>query len=535
MSWGLRSGRVRHWVSYLGLRGLAVSGVALASMAVPAQAAPVKVESENIVLYGDVRPDTAEDFVRQMERYRRLVFALSNRKNPKPDAQKLTIHGFNSSRGVQIFAGNRGIAGVYTQGQDGPVFATLLGKRKSDANWANQVALHEYSHHVLHAVIGDSFPRWYDEGFANYLSTLSITDEMIHVGEPSIEHLRYIGRKSDWLDPKIVLSAIDRYPTFRGRSRGMGTTYFYAQSWLYVHYLQNNAELGRKLPDYLAAIDRGVSPIAAFERSFGLSVEDFHERAVAPFLANRFNIFRFEPQGDFMDVDVTVTPISEGELAYAELPGQQAFLSDENASGFAKRIKAAEAARGADARTVSARAALAIALEDYDRAKTAANAALAQAPGNVVLQRTLADARYHLLQESGTNARVGDSAVRVLPVGAEFDAMVEGFAAVLQSDPNDRTAVTHLVDAFAFSDAPDHAVLDTAIPVMEDKYMERGDAGGALSLAAVHHKRGKTERACDYLDYARGAVPRLKKSERGRLPAELAFVESRLGQACPPK
>jgi len=138
---------------------------------------------------------------------------MSKVKN-RPDNVPLRIYAFKNESQLNKFAEARGIAGLYTETPEGPIFLTgSAGGFKSD-KWSSQVALHEYSHHVLHALSKDKYPRWYDEGFANYLSTFLIDDGVVTIGTPNVHH--GIGLKQgSWLDPETVLGAIHRYPSIR--------------------------------------------------------------------------------------------------------------------------------------------------------------------------------------------------------------------------------------------------------------------------------------------------------------------------------
>ena len=335
----------------------------------PAHADPVRVESRNVVLYGDVNPKHAESFVRQMEVYRRMIFALAGRDTAPSGERKLTVHGFTSQSGVQDFAGMNGIGGVYTKSQDGPIFLTPVKARRGRKNWANFVALHEYGHHVLHDIVEDSFPRWYDEGFANYLATLEISDEVITVGAPTVPAAEGFNARIGWLDPYVVIGSVTRYPEYTGnvRTRAKLREHFYAQSWLYVHYLQSHPDLGGRLPDYLANLKAGMNPTKAFEEGFGISVPEFHALAEEYWDKNAYGVVSFEPQGDFTEVAVTTTPISKSDLALAQLPAQMAFMRDGKQKSLARRIKAAAREHAGDPVLQYARATLAIGEEDECR------------------------------------------------------------------------------------------------------------------------------------------------------------------------
>ncbi|MEL6686832.1 MAG: hypothetical protein AAFP97_04350, partial [Pseudomonadota bacterium] len=128
---------------------------------------PIEIKSENIIFYGEVNPALAKERVEQWETYRKMVYALSGIANPPPDPVPLTIYAFNRIGDLQDFTGNPGIGGVYTQGIDGPIFLTSVNQNYREGDFSEQTGFHEYTHHILHAIVKEGFPRWYDEGFAN--------------------------------------------------------------------------------------------------------------------------------------------------------------------------------------------------------------------------------------------------------------------------------------------------------------------------------------------------------------------------------
>jgi len=189
--------------------------------------ANIEVKSENIIFYGDVKEKEAKRLVRNLEIYRAVILTLSKVKN-RPDDVPLRIYAFKNGSQLNKFAESR--------------------------------------------VSKDSYPRWYDEGFANYLSTFMIDGDVVTIGSPNVSHGLSL-KQGPWLDPETVLGAIHRYPTTRRIDK------FYGQSWVYVHYLQNTPELSAKLPVYLKLLKEKKDPLQAFETGFGLSVEEFHKRA----------------------------------------------------------------------------------------------------------------------------------------------------------------------------------------------------------------------------------------------------------------
>lgn len=515
------------------LAGTAVMGALMAAS--PAMATPVKVESENITFYGDVDPQLAKKTVRDWEIYRRMVFALSGIDRPQADREKLTVYGFYDTSDLQDFIGARGgIAGVYTNGPEGPIFLTSVNNKYTENGFSEQVGLHEYTHHVMHALVTDGFPRWYDEGFANYLSTMEISDNVIRVGVPSAAHLRSIERGfAEWISPQTVLGAIDRYPSMslRERKKG-GITSFYAQSWLYVHYLRSTPKYKGTLGKYVRLLDTpGVKPLEAFEQAHGVSVDDFHDEAVTYYRENKFPIDQYQPKPVFMEIDMKASRIEEGELAYAQIPAYQAFLNDDNVRDLRKAVGKAQKKYGGDSMVQSGYVAIDTVKERYDDGVARAEAALAVRPNDQILLRTAGLAR--LYKEMGP---VWDDAKRYEMYSYEMTdnarAGIKHLEKVLEMDPEDYNTITTLIDFYGKSDAEPTPAVMKAVEVLEGKYMDSVNSSWGMDLANIHAKAGNMEASCDVADQVRALNEGRKKREMGNSPARIADYDAKHSDYC---
>ena len=76
--------------------------------------APLKAESKNIILYGDVSPKIAKQTLEMMEIYRRLIVPFGGLVPYTKDEEKITIYAFDNGAQLRCFAGTRGGAGLYT-------------------------------------------------------------------------------------------------------------------------------------------------------------------------------------------------------------------------------------------------------------------------------------------------------------------------------------------------------------------------------------------------------------------------------------
>jgi len=512
------------------LRFIFTGLIFLAFTAQLAWAKPLKIESENIVLYGDVDEGAARDIVRELEIYRRTIFALVQKK-PQPSETKLTIYSFDSSRPLAKYFGNKGTAGLYTTGTDGPIFFTSIKKSYRDDTFEEQVAKHEFSHHVLHKIVADDFPRWYDEGFANYLSTFKIEGDVISIGAPTIGHGGALERQR-WMSPEDVLRSVRLYPwAKKGEGRSQLVNSFYAQSWLYVHYMQNNPEFGSALPDYLERLKRNADPLEAFEGAFGISVKDFHNRAKKYFGANAFPVVQFKAEAEFLAVDMVTYELSEAELDLEMLTGQSNILSEDNKKDYRKRLEAAREGLGDSERILMASAGLSVLEDEFDAAVAAAESLNASTPNKIEILRLLGDA--YLGQSQMTRFQdLKETDLHHYESNADLQTALQHYGSVLKMNAKDDRTVRAVVRIYGRSNETLTDDARKAVQYYEGTIFQGKNPHAMLHLANIHLRDGKTVRGCDYLKAAKAQAKSEKSAYKSDLEARLSHLDGVYAGTC---
>lgn len=504
-----------------------------AALATPALADPIKIESENVTFYGDVDPELAKERVRKWEIYRRMVFALSGIANPPADENKLTVYGFYDTDDLQDFTDSRGIAGVYTQGIAGPIFLTSINNKYTEDGFSEQVGLHEYTHHILNAAVKQGFPRWYDEGFANYLSTMIITEDGVAVGDPTAGHAKVVKEgRAEWIDPETVLSAITFYPNYsRYEMRRGGPTSFYAQSWLYVHYMRSKPELNGKLADYLKLVDTpGVAPVDAFEEAFGISSKKFHRDAAKYFRKNDFAVTAYKPGPAIMDVEMKASKMTEAELRVAQVPARLAFLGDGNERDFTRDLGIAYEADPNDPMITFGYVTMDLRNERYDNAVNRGEAAMMSDPDNVTLIRAAADARYHRYVDPLVEEMDDDYVPYEL--SNDMKVSLDYYKRILDQNPVDADAIDHIIGFYGNSEEPITDEVFQAARIKDLRYMDSFEPFTGMSLATIYAKRGFTLDACDYYEKSMDSVKQFKDKQLGAFKGRLAWFGEKYGQTC---
>ena len=459
--------------------------------------ANLEIKSENIIFYGDVKPADGERLVRNLEIYRATILAFSKVDN-RPDKTPLTIYAFKNATKLNKFAASKGYAGLYTQGTNGPIFLTISKGGFKDDKWSSQVALHEYSHHVLHALSRDHYPRWYDEGFANYLSTFNITGDIITIGAPKVTHGTSL-KQGGWMSPEKVFSSIRRYPETRRIDK------FYGQSWLYVHYMQNTPEYSSKFPAYIDALKTAQDPLKAFESSFGVSVEDYHKKARLYWNKNAFPVASFKAGPAILNHEMTVQELTDEELDLAFAKANLNFLDEKTIVKFDKKLEKLQAKLGKREDLTLLRSEAAMLGKDYKKADHLMSELISTAGKNSNVLRLRADIAYHKLWTEQFEG-LEKSQAKIFQQSADLQSAIQYFEDALIADKTNKTSNLHMLDLLGRSQAKITAVAMRAVERTNEFYLKQDNVGEYLSVANVLARAGKMLRACDNYRYAKGRI-----------------------------
>ena len=478
--------------------------------------ANMEIQSENIIFYGDVKAKDGERLVRNLEVYRSTILSLSGVKN-RPDDVPLRIYAFKNEKSLNKFAGSRGLAGLYRDTPEGPIFLTVSQGGFKKNRWSSQVALHEYSHHVLHALSKDNYPRWYDEGFANYLSTFLIDDDVVTIGEPNVSHGLSL-KQGGWMDPETVLGAIHRYPSTRRMDK------FYGQSWLYVHYMQNTPELSAKLPDYLQRLKVQDDPLKAFEKAFGLTIEEFHKRARVYWNRNIFSVASFKASPKLLNHKMEVNKISDDAFDFAFAKAKTNFLAKKDAIKFAEKYEGLEATLGENQDLFLMISQAAMVGEDYAKAKKYLSKAIKTKNINSRLLNLRADLAYHKLVTEQFED-LPDEAPKIFVADKELDKAIQYFEEAFMLEKGNRTMDTHLLSLVGRSTA---SLSDDVMKAVERSYnnhLKPDDVAEYISVANVMARSDQKLRACDNYRYAKGRVESYEDKEKNDDAARIIKFE----------
>lgn len=169
---------------------------------------------------------------------------------------------------------------------------------------------HEYVHFIVHNDERE-YPKWFDEGFAEVLSTMSARGKAIEYGEPMPERVARLP-ESKWLPFPELLDIRDVFG-LKGNQAAM----FNAQSWLLVHYLMNarpERKLETDVAEYLRLVEAGTAPAAAFEPAFGVPTSKLHDKLYR-YLNRDLRVLHISLDKALAEAPVEVVPVSADAIA----------------------------------------------------------------------------------------------------------------------------------------------------------------------------------------------------------------------------
>jgi len=225
-------------------------------------------ESDNFIVYGDRNEEQVRGAAQALEDFDAALRTITN--TPREEAEsKFEVYLVRGTRGLRdVRPGvSETTGGFYVSGTSQIaaflIYSDLYGLDRQE------ILFHEYAHHFMLHNFPHAYPRWYVEGWAEYVSTTIFRDRRAIVGTPSEERGGWLG--SGGLLPVLQLLAPERV---RLHTRDF-TASFYASSWFATMYVLSRPERLRGLNTYVTALGDGADPIDAFQPAFGITPAEF--------------------------------------------------------------------------------------------------------------------------------------------------------------------------------------------------------------------------------------------------------------------
>lgn len=239
----------------------------------------IELETPGFTIWSRLAEARSRELAESLELFRQVVSQLAggaSTDSPVP-TRILFIESENDWRAL---GGAPKVAGFFLP----TLRANFVVLRDYQQAFNTGIVQHEYVHFVLRNQNRVAFPKWYDEGLAEVLSTVSLQGEFVHVGAPPAWSIQWI-QHITWMPLRKIVDP-EPLSDMTGEERGM----FYAESWALVHYLLFGGEyrdsFKQRLDAYIQATHDGADPKRAFEAAFDTGLSQL-DRAVRKYLEGR--------------------------------------------------------------------------------------------------------------------------------------------------------------------------------------------------------------------------------------------------------
>src|SRR6266446_1037419 len=159
--------------------------IAIALTALPATAEWTRVRSPEIEVLTDAGEKTGRQVLARFDEIRRIF----RQANAPVSPLALRVFVFASEREFRSYREDSATDGFYQSAPERDYIALYA------AADAGRVVVHEYVHLVLSHSSG-SLPKWFEEGTAEFYSTVAVDGARMSVGRPIESHLATLAGKS---------------------------------------------------------------------------------------------------------------------------------------------------------------------------------------------------------------------------------------------------------------------------------------------------------------------------------------------------
>ena len=223
----------------------------------------IRVETAHFHLISDASASGSIQIAQRLELLHAVLERVGLQTNLTPRVP-LLVYVFADANGYARFRPQTDFAGFLLP----RAHRNFLVVQADAAESAHSSVLHEYVHFVLRNGGAARYPAWYDEGLAEFLSTLSLQDEQVVIGTIPAGRERWLlyGSPMSLRYMMTADDAVDSSPRSLQR--------YYAQAWALMHFFHVADRVGfpkrrAQLTDYIARLNRGEAPDDACREAFG--------------------------------------------------------------------------------------------------------------------------------------------------------------------------------------------------------------------------------------------------------------------------
>ena len=266
----------------------------------------VEVRSPNFSVITDAGDKRGRDVALHFEQMRSVFGTLMTKANVNLSVP-LQIVAFRSSKEMRqvapVFNGKpTEMTGLFQGGEDR---SFIMLDMSVDNPWS--VVFHEYAHQLMNGNLAVRTDPWFEEGFAEYFSSIEVDSKEARVGKIPEDTYRIL--QQDGMMHIGDLFRVQQYSKTYNES-GDHRSVFYAESSLLVHYLYDN-QLILKLADYFDALRNQKKTVEqATQQAFGMTPEQF-DKVLRNYLSSgRFKYYPIATPSGIVAGQFSEAPVS---------------------------------------------------------------------------------------------------------------------------------------------------------------------------------------------------------------------------------
>ena len=267
----------------------------------------IEVRSPNFSVVTDAGEKRGREVAMRFEQMRAVFGSLVTKAKvnlPIP----LQIVAFRNSKEMSqvapLFNGKpTEVAGLFQEGTDRSFI--MLDMSVEDP-WV--VVFHEYAHQLMNGNLTGEFAPWFEEGFAEYFSTIEVDGKQVRVGKIPVDE--YIILHSGMMKIADLFRVQQNSQTYNESGDHRNT--FYAESGMLMHYIYDN-QLMPKVGIYFDLMDKHTPVEDAIQQAFGMSSAQF-DKALRDYVASGSNRYHPIPTpASITSASYTAKPLSTGD------------------------------------------------------------------------------------------------------------------------------------------------------------------------------------------------------------------------------
>ena len=244
---------------------IAATILGLAALPQSAKAEWVEASSPHFLVYGDLDEKDARDYAERLERVDRLLRTVTKAPDTEAErANRVTVYVVPDMATVERLYGGEGVGGFYRADAQGSIAVTPRSmKNLSEYMRPQAVLFHEYTHAILVGSSPVPYPKWLQEGFAEFFGTMEARDDgsLIIGGLPLIRGFALA--EQNQMSVRELLTAEQR------KLSDEDVSHLYARGWALVHMLMLKKDRAGQLDKYMQLVAKGVPSLSAGEQAFG--------------------------------------------------------------------------------------------------------------------------------------------------------------------------------------------------------------------------------------------------------------------------